>query len=154
MQNMLTTLVGTWFICYTNFPMWLKGDKSNPTFNYTEVILKGEKVLLDEVKYYKNNKQRTITGYDYQHKQDILKFTWRGKGILSLLKSQWKVALLAPDRQWAVISFSKTLFTPEGVDIISRTPELSEKDMAEIRKQMEKDSELRKFLPSLTPIKQ
>jgi hypothetical protein len=148
MQSIFTTLVGTWFICYTNFPMWLKGDKTNPTFNYT-ITHKGDKVLLDEVKYLKNGKQKTITGSDYQNEKDSTAFTWRGKGILGLLKSHWRVALIDPKGQWAVIAFSKTLFTPAGVDIICRTPEISESTLEEIRGLMEKDSELNKYLGSI-----
>lgn len=149
MQSLFTTLVGTWFICYTNFPMWLKGDKTNPTFNYTITTRKGEKVLLDEVKYLKKGKEKTITGYDYQDEKDSTAFVWRGKGILGLLKSEWRVALIDPKGQWAVIAFSKTLFTPEGVDIINRTPKISDDTMKEIKGLMEKDAELRKHLDSI-----
>jgi len=149
MQNILTTLVGTWFICATNFPMWLKGDKTNPTFNYSVTTKNDKRVLLDEVKYIKNNKEKTITGYDYQSESDSAAFTWRGKGILSLLKSRWKVEMIDPAGQWAVISFSKTLFTPEGIDIISRAPTLSADKIEEIKAFIEKDNLLKKHLASL-----
>ena len=33
--NTLELLQGRWYIHFSNFPMWLKGDKTNPTFNYT-----------------------------------------------------------------------------------------------------------------------
>lgn len=153
MQNIFTTLVGTWFICYSNFPMWLKGDKTNPTFNYTITTRKEEKVLLDEVKYIKKGKEKTITGYDHQDANDSTAFVWRGKGILGLLKSKWRVALIDPKGQWAVIAFSKTLFTPEGVDIISRKPEISDETMKEIRRLMEKDAELKKHFDNLKELK-
>lgn len=152
MQSIFTTLVGTWFICYSNFPMWLKGDKTEPTFNYTITTRKGEKVLLDEVKYLKNKRQKTITGYDYQDEKDSTAFVWRGKGILGLLKSEWRVALLDPNGQWAVIAFSKTLFTPAGVDIISRKPEISESTLQEIKQLMERDEELRGYLSEMQRI--
>jgi hypothetical protein len=143
------TLAGTWFICYSNFPMWLKGDKINPTFNYTITTRKEQKLLLDEVKYLKNGKQKTITGYDFQDKKDSASFVWRGEGILGLLKSKWRVALIDPKGQWAVIAFSRTLFTPEGVDIICRKPELSEETVIKIKNLMEKDEDLKKHLKSL-----
>ncbi|RYU92919.1 hypothetical protein [Emticicia agri] len=148
-QSLFSALVGTWFICYTNFPMWLKGDKINPTFNYSVTTQKGEKVLLDEVKYLKKGKEKTIIGYDYQNDKDSTAFVWRGKGILGLLKSKWRVALIDPKGQWTVIAFSKTLFTPEGVDIISRIPAISEGTIQEIKGLMEKDPELKKHLTSL-----
>jgi len=153
MQSIFTTLVGTWFICYTNFPMWLKGDKTNPTFNYTITTHKGEKVLLDEVKYFKKGKEKSITGYDYQDKNDSTVFIWRGKGILGLLKSRWRIALIDPKGQWAVIAFSKTLFTPEGVDIVSRTPEIPDNTVNEIMGLMERDTELKKYLGSIEQLK-
>jgi len=148
MDKVLHTLVGTWFICVTNFPMWLKGNKTHPTFNYS-LVANQERTLLDEVKYRKNGKLATITGYDLQDSTDPTTFIWRGKGILSLLKSKWKVALLDSSGQWAVIWFSKTLFTPEGVDIISRTPTLSPTILQEIKAQMAQDSVLAPHLKSL-----
>lgn len=152
MKTLLQTLAGTWFICSTNFPMWLKGDKIGPTFNYTIVQKKNETVLLDEVKYFKNGKQKTITGFDYPDKTDSTAFVWRGKGWLFFAKSNWKVALLDPDGQWAVIWFSKTLFTPEGVDIISRTPTLPAENLSHIRLLMAKDPVLKNQLSSLKPL--
>lgn len=148
MDNILHTLVGTWFICATNFPMWLKGNKTHPTFHYSLVAHK-ERTLLDEVKYIQNGKSKTITGYDLQDHDDPTVFVWRGKGILSLLKSQWKVAIIDSKGQWAVIWFSKTLFTPEGVDIISRTPTLSPANLQKIKTQMAKDPILASHLESL-----
>ena len=148
MDKILQTLVGTWFICCTDFPMWLKGNKTNPTFNYT-LVAHRENVLLDEVKYLKNGKPKTITGFDYQDKTDKTAFVWKGKGLLSLLKSQWKVALLDASGQWAVIWFSKTLFTPEGVDVISRTPTLSVDQLREIKGKMSQDSLLKPHIQSL-----
>jgi hypothetical protein len=133
--------------------MWLKGDKINPTFNYTITTRKEQKVLLDEVKYIRNGKQKTIVGYDYQDEKDSTAFVWRGKGILGLLKSKWRVALIDPNGQWAVIAFSKTLFTPEGVDIISRAPEISEETVKEIKKLIEKDEDLKKHLENLNNLR-
>ncbi|GAB3254341.1 hypothetical protein GCM10027347_14730 [Larkinella harenae] len=152
MKTLLHTLAGTWFIGSTNFPMWLKGDKTNPTFNYTIVQKNNKTVLLDEVNYSKNGKTKTITGYDYPDATDSTAFVWRGKGLLWLAKSHWKVALLDPDGQWAVIWFSKTLFTPEGVDIISRNSNLSPDALSHIRLLMAKDPVLQHHLSSLKPL--
>ncbi|MDQ1086024.1 MULTISPECIES: lipocalin family protein [unclassified Siphonobacter] len=148
MDSLLKVIVGTWFICSTNFPMWLKGNKHNPTFTYTPVPEKPG-VLLDEVKYQKKGKKKTITGYDYPDEKKPNAFIWRGKGLLGLLKSKWEVRLIDPQGQWAVIYFSKTLFTPEGVDIISRQPQLSPELLQEIKRQMAADSLLRAQVSSL-----
>lgn len=50
---------------------------------------------------------------------------------------------------WAVIHFSKTLLTPEGVDIISRQPRLGADKLVEIKQMMKQDSMLSKHLPTL-----
>ena len=102
----------------TNFPMWLKGDKTNPTLNYSIEQRRGITGLKDEVIYSKDSKQDNIFGFDKQ--LDGRKFEWRGRGVMSLLKSNWEVMYFALDESWAVIHFEKTLFTPEGYDVISR----------------------------------
>ncbi len=146
---MLSFLIGTWFICSTNFPMWTKGDKVNPTFNYSLVDNRGNKVLFDEVKYSKNGKEKSIKGYDTQADYDPSKFTWRGKGLLFIAKSEWQVVLQDPKGEWAVIHFSKTLFTPEGVDVISRNKIISEATLEEIKSKMLENDILKKHVPTL-----
>ncbi len=54
MQSIFTTLAGIWFIYYTNFPMWIKGDK----------------VLLDEVKYLKMATKKTLQAAIIQTKNN------------------------------------------------------------------------------------
>ncbi|MCP4441101.1 MAG: lipocalin family protein [Aureispira sp.] len=120
----LPKLEGTWHILATNFPMWLKGNRTQPTLNYSSTTHKGQKVLLDQVKFLKNGKPKTITGYDYFEDTSHTKFTWQGKGLLSLFKSRWHIALMSKNHEWAVIIFQKTLFTPAGIDIISKSPDL------------------------------
>lgn len=146
MNPILSFLVGTWFICCTNFPIWLKGNKTNPVFNYAAV---GEDKLSDKVNYLKNGKQRSIKGYDVQKKGDSIFFNWHGKGFLRPLKSKWKIALMDSAGQWAVIFFSKTVFTTEGVDIISRDRDLPAATIENIKAQLLKDPELMKHVSSL-----
>ncbi len=148
MDSLLKVIAGTWFICSTNFPMWLKGNKQNPTFTYTPLAEKPG-VLLDEVTYQQKGKEKKIIGYDYPDASKPQAFVWRGKGILGFLKSKWQVRLLDPKGEWAVIYFSKTLFTPAGVDIISRQPRLSPKLLQKIKGQMATDSVLKSHIPSL-----
>lgn len=50
----LQELEGKWYIISTNFPMWLKGDKINPNFNYKISEKDGVIGLIDEVKYTQN----------------------------------------------------------------------------------------------------
>lgn len=126
-------LVGQWFIHLTNFPMWLKGDKTNPTFNYTLIKRNGINCLSDEVRYQKNGKVKTISGFDYTIDNQPGFFIWRGKGLLALLKSKWSVVHYNKTNEWMLIHFEKTIFTPSGFDIISRHSKLSPDNWIEIK---------------------
>lgn len=147
-------LIGTWFVCASNFPMWTSGGKMHPTFNYHLTEKKGQVVLHDEVKFVKKGKSKSIVGYDYQDAEDPSKFRWRGKGWLAIAKSNWQVVLKDPHKNWVVIHFSKTLFTPEGVDIICRQPELKAAEIEEIKIQMLEHPLLRGQVAGLKSIEQ
>ncbi len=116
--NAVDWLSGKWTVQATNFPMWLKGDKLRPTFMYTPLE---DGRLLDEVQYQRksNGDVETITGYD-QYDSQTGGFVWRGKGLLIIARSKWRVLDVAIDGQMAVIEFSKTLFTAAGIDVITR----------------------------------
>lgn len=109
-------LAGTWHVVASNFPMWLDGKKTSPTFTYG--VLGGGK-LSDTVRYVENGEVGFIEGTDTQAGTH---FTWRGTGLLVFFVSEWDVAAIDPAGAWAVISFSRTLATPEGVDVITRDP--------------------------------
>lgn len=121
----LELLEGKWYIHQTNFPMWLKGDKKKPTLNYSITTKKGKTVLFDEVLFTKNNQQKSIKGYDFVLNKYNTSFEWKGKGILSLLRSKWKIIFYHKENDWALIYFEKTLFTPKGYDVISKNKNLS-----------------------------
>jgi len=78
--------------------------------------------LLDEVRYQRqaDGRTQTITGYD---RFDTVtgRFIWRGKGLLFIARSEWRVLTAADDGQTAIILFSKTLFTAAGLDVIARS---------------------------------
>ncbi len=145
-QNTLN-LEGKWYIHYSDFPMWQKGNKQKPTFNYI-YLDKGR--MLDQVKFEKKGKIKTITGTDKPLNEERSCFQWRGQGLLFVVKSRWSVHFADPESQWAVISFEKTLFTPAGYDLISREKVLP----VEIREQMKE--QLEKLIPghSLSEISQ
>lgn len=134
----LSDLEGKWYINLTNFPMWLKGNKVNPTFNYEIVEKKGTNYLYDQVMYEKNGKQKSIVGYDKPMNAENTEFRWRGKGLLKLLKSDWKVLKINKEEQWAIVYFEKTLFTPEGYEVISRAKNLSSETLAKVEAILEK----------------
>ena len=132
----MTGLEGTWYIHFSDFPMWLKGDKQYPTFTYTIRRRKGVVGLKDEVRYWKNNKAKSINGFDIPVEGRPGSFVWRGDGLLALLKSHWNIVYLDPEGTWAIIHFDKTLFTPEGYDVMACTGQLSEKIRQEIQEKL------------------
>ncbi|MCD8030911.1 MAG: hypothetical protein LUF85_08870 [Bacteroides sp.] len=107
-------LTGKWYVLYSNFPMWLKGNKKNPSFHYG-VPANGS--FSDTVEYVQNGRIKKMEGTDTI--QDN-KFIWRGKGLLKFVKSQWEIMDYSQKDGIAIIHFDKTLFTPQGYDVISR----------------------------------
>jgi hypothetical protein len=113
-------LVGTWHIVETNFPMWLSGKKTAPTLNYGASDRPSR--LADVVRYTQGGRAREIRGVDTQDAANRAHFTWRGSGLLALLKSDWYVVRLDRDLGAMAIYFTPTLFTPRGMDIAFRSP--------------------------------
>ena len=116
----LKELEGKWHVILTNFPMWLKGDKKNPNFNYKMAERDGVMGLIDEVKYIQKGRIKSINGFDKSLNIENTSFEWRGNGLLSLLSSKWQILYLDSTKQWAIIYFEPTLFTPKGYDVICR----------------------------------
>jgi len=113
------TLPGTWRIAATNFPMWLSGGRRNPQFTYA-LVSTDPLVLSDDVSYTETGDEpveKHILGHDTWSNGE---FVWRGRRLLRLFASHWTVAGLSDDGTIAVISFSKSLATPAGVDVIVR----------------------------------
>jgi hypothetical protein len=114
-----TDLLGSWHIQRTTFPMWLTGRKLRPSLQYG--ALNGDTRLTDLVTYAtKSGQLKQIHGYDSQNAEESAHFTWRGKGLLAPLRSDWLIYYLNAPAGIAAIYFTKTLFTPEGLDILSR----------------------------------
>lgn len=129
----LHDLEGRWHIVLSNFPMWLRGDKTSPSLHYT-IETKGAVIgLRDEVISQKRGKQQSIVGFDMPLDGTNTRFQWRGIGLLSLLTSRWEIVHLEAEKQWATIHFEKTLFTPEGYDVIARRKQLSTEMLADIQ---------------------
>ncbi|AFK01516.1 hypothetical protein Emtol_0362 [Emticicia oligotrophica DSM 17448] len=136
MTDFLEKLEGKWHILFTNFPMWLKGDKINPTFNYEISTKNGKRGLRDEVKYFQKGKIKSINGFDEPLNENDLSFEWRGNGLLSVLTSRWKILYFDEQTNWAIIEFEKTLFTPKGYDVICREKQPNELLLEEINKKV------------------
>jgi hypothetical protein len=123
-------LLGTWHIMQTTFPMWRNGKNTHPTLNYRPIPGADDSQLEDLVIYRKRGaffhargaglKSKQIRGVDIQDPSLSCHFTWRGRGLLALLTSEWYVVDFMRDSAGEgvmAIYFSKTLFTPAGMDI-------------------------------------
>lgn len=133
MKLSLADLEGRWYILLSNFPVWLKGDKTNPSLNYTVETKGAVTGLRDEVISQKQGKPQSIIGFDTPLDGANRTFEWRGKGLLSVLRSRWEIVYLSAKGEWAIIHFEKTLFTPEGYDVIARSNIVSQELLASIR---------------------
>lgn len=132
-------LEGKWHVVATNFPMWLDKKNNDPNFNYTNFREKNGKLIFDDcVMYSKNKSPKQIKGKDKQKQSDKLIFSWRGKGLLALFKSNWQVIASDKEGRWIVIYSTKTLVSPEGVDIIARKKNLSDSEIKGIITHLEK----------------
>ena len=116
----LNQLEGKWHVVQSNFAMWLKGDKINPTFNYTIESKYGITGLKDAVTYLKNGKEVSIKGFDMPANELNTSFIWRSSFLFGWVKSRWQILYYDVVEEWAIIRFSKTLFTKAGEDVIVR----------------------------------
>jgi hypothetical protein len=132
-------LEGKWYVVATNFPMWLDKKNTDPNFNYTNFREKNDKLIFDDrVMYSKNGSPKKIKGKDKQKHSEELKFSWRGKGLLALFQSNWRIIASDKEGRWLVIYSTRTLVSPEGVDVIARKKDLSEKEIHAILAHLDK----------------
>ena len=101
----------------TNFPMWLKGDRREPTITY-EVLGTDPLVLSDVVAYRAlDGSHKSIVGSDrWRHGG----FKWRGAGRWRPFVSHWAVTGASEDGTVLALHFSRSLVTPAGIDILVR----------------------------------
>ncbi len=132
----LDQLEGTWHIIYTNFPMWLKGDKTDPMISYMIENKNNVIGLRDQVDYQNNGKISSIIGFDKTLNNLNTKFEWRGKGIISLLTSNWEIIYMEDKLDWLIIHFEKTIFTPAGYDVLSKNKLPSENQLIDIQNKL------------------
>lgn len=107
-------LPGRWTIKATNFPMWLSGERREPSFEYG-LVREQPLTLSDRVSYVGyDGKPKTILGTDHWNGTG---FTWKMRGIGGLfVRSHWQVAGVR--QGLVVIRFEKSLVTPSGVDVV------------------------------------
>ena len=120
-------LSGTWYVTHSSLPMWKSKRNVNITYKPLKESSDG-KARLDSLVTYQtltSNKVKTVRGVETEAGQENTgAWNWRGKGWLVIASSHWAVLSyggIEGAEQWAVTYFEKTLFTPAGIDIYSRS---------------------------------
>jgi len=147
-------LMESWAVLATTLPLW-KGRK-NVTITYSPIEGSSpsdsflDTVAFNNVKSPVGKEPSKIVGVDRNEKvppqagsdqtEDVnvvngVRFTWTGKGLLSLTSSKWQILgyFLASDpnrrdEDWVVTYFGSTLFTPAGLDIYVRNPKVFDRE--------------------------
>jgi hypothetical protein len=121
-RTLRATLPGQWRVLATTFPMWLSGRRLRPTFTYD--LRPGSPLTLGDVVSYRTRSgaTRRIAGVD-RFDAGTGVFTWRGRGVLGVLTSRWRVTHLSDDGDLIVLTFERSPLTPAGVDVIGRGPD-------------------------------
>jgi hypothetical protein len=151
-------IAGSWYVSYTSLPLW--SDKQNVRISYNRLPssnVDSDKMpdLDDHVESQKVGKTKVdhIHGVSkpvhVEGVEDGLAYSWRGKGLmLSFITSDWEILGHGADTEssepndWIVTFFCKTLFTPVGMDIYTRTKaSLSEATLTAIKAELEKISD-------------
>ncbi|WWD17267.1 hypothetical protein CI109_101705 [Kwoniella shandongensis] len=126
-----TWFMGKWGVAWSTLPMWK--DKKDVTISYIPVAEQSKinTTFDDLVEYRKRSaaegsKPSTVKGVDtLTAGSNGATFDWKGSSYLFFVHSHWEVLGYGKDEEhgleWAVTFFSKTLFTPAGIDIYLRS---------------------------------
>lgn len=156
----LEWLSGTWHVTHSSLPMWK--SKKNVRITYSPLAPASDRVdRLDDLVSYQalnSDKVKTVHGVDTASGKDSGAWDWRGKGLLAIASSHWEILGYGErDReQWVVTYFAKTLFTPSGVDVYSRSENgLSEELVTGIRNALNAlaDPDVKKLAQEMFEIK-
>ena len=151
-------LTGTWHVTHSTLPLWK--SKRNVNLTYTQLSPSSSGLSrLDDVASYQtlsSDKIQTIHGID---KASPGGWDWRGTGWLKVASSHWEILgygeLDGGDR-WAVSYFAKTMFTPAGIDVLSRKKEGVAADVLEaVKRALEElqDEGVRKLASGLFEVR-
>lgn len=152
----LEFLSNAWHVTHSTLPMW----KKNKNVKITYTPLSAPAGALDDLVEYNpidGDKQKTIHGIDTPDATRHAAYNWRGKGWLRIASSHWEILGHGEeDGGWMVTFFSKTMFTPAGVDVYARrNGGLSQQMIEQIRTEIKKvdDSDFQRLADELFIIK-
>ncbi len=149
-------MVGTWHVTHATLPMWK--SKRNVRITYTKLDPAGgaeSHPRVDDLVEYQapgNPKVKSVHGVSSSDPKAALPpgwaWHWRGKGLLMIASSNWEVLGFGdadePDgskNAWIVTYFTKTLFTPAGIDLYSRNKNMSDTTLQSIKAALERFSD-------------
>ncbi|KAF8335699.1 uncharacterized protein EI90DRAFT_3171838 [Cantharellus anzutake] len=157
----LSEFMGKWYVLHSTLPLWKNKKDVAITYSPKEP---SQWLQFDDTVEYRSesaassSKPWTIRGVDVLVGPTDpgrfvpgASFQWRGKGLLVFSSSSWQV--LGYGDGWAVTFFSKTLFTPAGIDIYSRDKDLTRDLYDEIMLGLSKHEETRKLAEGMFEIK-
>ncbi|KAF2101667.1 hypothetical protein NA57DRAFT_73107 [Rhizodiscina lignyota] len=146
----LDWMLGTWHVTHATLPMWK--SKCNVRITYTKLPPAGDDShpRVDDLVEYQspgNPKTKSVNGISRSDPKAGLSpgwaWHWRGKGLLKIASSNWEVLGYGEvndggePNSFIVTYFTKTLFTPAGIDVYSRNKKLSESTLASIKGALE-----------------
>ncbi|MFO0615942.1 MAG: hypothetical protein U0414_25325 [Polyangiaceae bacterium] len=131
---------GTWYILATNFPTWTSGENTETHLVYKQrSAAEGVVEMDDRVEFLHDGEPSSYVGFDTQDPANATHFTWRGNGLLALFPTEWYVALVDPRGRWLVTYYSDTVPALHAVDVIARTPHLSDEDLTDALDAIDRD---------------
>ena len=135
----LEFLHGSWHVTHSTLPMW----KKNKNVKITYTPLKAPAGALDDLVEYSpinGDKYKSVRGIDTPDPTRHAAYNWKGKGLLKIASSHWEVLGYGNEEGgWIVTFFSKTMFTPAGIDVYARRQGgLSELMLERIRAEIKK----------------
>ena len=149
-------LAGVWHVTHSTLPMW----KKNKNVKITYKPLSAPAGALDDLVEYNpinGDKHKTVHGIDKPDATRHSTYNWKGRGLLMIASSHWEVLGYGEeDGGWMVTFFSKTMFTPAGIDVYARRMGgLSDLMIERIRAEIKKvdDSEFQKTADDLFVVK-
>lgn len=142
----LDWMVGTWHVTHATLPMWK--SKCNVRITYTALSPTGAAAhpRVDDLVEYQvpgNPKVKSVHGTSTSDPKENLgecwAWQWRGHGWLMIASSNWEILGYGEDdgNAWVVTYFSKTLFTPAGIDVYSRSSSLPEPTLQKIKRALD-----------------
>lgn len=166
----LDWMLGTWHVTHATLPMWkskcnvritytsLPAEENSKSSSTRKSPSPGgtQSLRVDDLVEYQAPGKGKLSSVHGVSASDSSKphvghgwaFNWRGKGWLMIASSHWEILGFGDDtaedgstNSWIVTYFTKTLFTPAGIDVYSRNPKLSSQTLGSIKDALQRFEE-------------